>query len=113
MPSLIVPHERFNLYEFQCSIVYSCLFLQDPPGSLLWMLQSMKIIVGQKPSILTVGAHSVFHQQSRTVMQGCNMGYQGMRVALGSVGSSLVRWTRLALIDSEDYRRRRIPLHCF
>src|SRR6266699_2516124 len=43
MPSLIVPHERFNLCEFQCCIVYSCLFLQDPPRSLLWMLKVMQI----------------------------------------------------------------------
>jgi hypothetical protein len=33
-------------------------------------------------------------------------------VLYGSVKSSVLR-IRLALIDSGDYRRRRIPLHCF
>jgi hypothetical protein len=46
MPSLIVSHERLDLYQFQCRIVDSRLFLQDTPGSLVWMLQVMKIIIG-------------------------------------------------------------------
>jgi len=46
MPSLIVSHERLDLRESQGCIVYSCLFFQDPPGSLFWMFEVMKIIVG-------------------------------------------------------------------
>jgi hypothetical protein len=46
MPSLIVSHERFDLCEFQCCVVYSCLFFQDALGSLFWVFQAMKIIVG-------------------------------------------------------------------
>jgi hypothetical protein len=46
MPSLIVSHERLDLCEFQRCIVYSGLFLQDALGSLFWVFQVMKIIVG-------------------------------------------------------------------
>jgi len=46
MPTLIVSHERLDLCEFQRCVVYSCLFLQDPLGGLLWVLQVVKIIIG-------------------------------------------------------------------
>ncbi len=82
MPGLIVSDEGFYLCQFQTRAVYAYLFFQDALGCLVRVFQMMEVIVGQEPSLLTIGTYFVFHEESGTVVQGCNVSNQGVLVTI-------------------------------